>query len=113
MISAQHLCVTFDKVHEYFKGFERNYEEQKLKEKATCDKLISTDEKLNHLCRNIDHLALYRLREELYKEHPIIPKHYSECNCKNRVAYGLLCCHQLDFLKSRRMVNDRQPRRSY
>ena len=28
MIFAQHLCVAFDRVHEYLKDFERSYEEQ-------------------------------------------------------------------------------------
>ncbi|OBZ91130.1 hypothetical protein A0J61_00832 [Choanephora cucurbitarum] len=87
MILAQHLCVASDRVHEYLKDFERNYEEQKLKEKAASGKVFSGDDNLSHLRGKIDHFALYRLHEKF----------------KNRVFYGLFCCHHFDALGNQRI----------
>ena len=98
MISPLHLCVAFDKVHEYLKDFQRNYDKQKLQDETISDKVISEDDNLSHPRGKIGHLALYKLREELYREPPVNLKHYFECNCKNIVIYGLLYYNQLDAL---------------
>ncbi|KAI8375764.1 hypothetical protein EDC96DRAFT_571850 [Choanephora cucurbitarum] len=111
MSQAQQLCVAFEKISDYLRRFDRNYNEQELKEKTSCDILISSDDQLSHLWGKVDHFALYKLQKELYKERPAIPARYSECVFKNRVVYGLLCCHQLDGLKKRRIELNDIPRR--